>query len=316
MRSMLVRSRILLIGLTLWAVTGQVAAENCPDADAAALEWLDKMSRSSHEVSYSGVVTFQRGDNMQVMQVSHSVAGGTASESLTQLTGQGAQVVRVDHPLQCIHPGHRLLRVGPDMLEGNCGIANHYRFSVGKGERIAGRQAVRIVIEPRDMYRYGYVMELDRETGLLLKTQTLGHGSKVLERFQFANLSYTEGDPGSGNAEVVHRASHPHPLDPSQSSPPDNGWSIRWLPTGFLATDSSEGDASRKTFTDGLAVFSVFIEKLSTGIKPGEGVVRRGGTTSYTRGMAVTGQHVLVTVIGEVPLNTARLVADSIDWAR
>ena len=316
MRSLLVRSRILLSGLTLWAVTGQVTAGNCPDADAAALEWLDKMSRSSHEVSYHGVVTFQRGDNMQVMQVSHSVVDGTASESLTQLTGQGAQVVRVDHPLQCVHPGHRLLRVGTDMREGDCGIANHYRFSVGEGERIAGRGSVRIEIEPRDMYRYGYVMELDQETGLLLKTQTLGHGNKVLERFQFANLSYTAQDTGTGNAEVVHRASHPHPLEQSDSPPSDNGWKLRWLPTGFMATDSSQGDTSRKTFTDGLAVFSVFIEKLSTKIQPGEGVVRRGGTTSYSRGMAVSGQYVLVTVIGEVPLNTARLAADSIEWAQ
>ena len=47
-------------------------------------------------------------------------------------------------------------------------------------------------------------------------------------------------------------------------------------------------------------------------MRAGEGVARSGGTTSYTRGMRLSGQPVLVTVIGEVPVNTARMVADSI----
>ena len=75
-------------------------------------------------------------------------------------------------------------------------------------------------------------------------------------------------------------------------------------------------DAFRKTFTDGLAVFSVFIEELGQEIKPGEGVVRNGSTTSYTRGMRVVEQAVLVTIVGEVPINTARMVADSVNWVR
>jgi sigma-E factor negative regulatory protein RseB len=293
----------------------QAVASKCPDADSVALKWLDKMSRSSYEVSYNGVVTFQRGDDLQVMQVAHTAANGTASESLTQLTGQGAQVVRVDHPLQCIHPGHRLLRLGADMESGDCGISNHYRFSVGEGERIAGRRAVRIEVEPRDMYRYGYIMELDRETGLLLKTQTQGPDRKTLERFQFANLSYTGEAPGAGSAELVHHAHHPVPPTGPTDSLSSGRWKVRWVPEGFTVTDVTEGDSTRKTYTDGLAVFSVFLEQLSRQIKPGEGVVRRGGTTSYTRGMNLSGEYILVTVIGEVPLNTARMVADSVNWA-
>ena len=316
MKSLAVSSRAWFSSLALLTLSAPVLASTCPGADPVALEWLDKMSRSSHEVNYSGVVTFQRGDEMQVMQVSHSVANGTSSESLTQLTGQGAQVVRVSHPLHCIHPGDRLLRVGADMQAGNCGIASYYRFSVSDGDLVAGRTAVRVKIEPRDMYRYGYVMELDRETGLLLKTRTQDHGRKTLERFQFANLSFTAEAPDTANSRVVHRANHSLPRTGPESSLAASRWNIRWVPAGFTATDSPSGESSRKTYTDGLAVFSVFLEELSREIKPGEGVVRRGGTTSYTRGMSVSGRHVLVTVIGEVPLNTARMVADSIHWTQ
>jgi sigma-E factor negative regulatory protein RseB len=297
---------ILLAPLSLNAV-----AADCPEANPEALEWLEKMSRSSSEVNYHGVVTFQRGEKMQVMQVTHSVVDGTASESMTQLTGQGAQVVRVDHPLQCVHPGHRLLRVGADLESGDCGLASYYRFSVESGERVAGRNAVRINIEPRDMYRYGYVMELDRETGLLLKAQTEGHGRKILEQFQFADLSFVEGESSTAEVDVVHRAHHPAPAT-AETIQSDSSWQVAWLPEGFTATDVDMRESSRKTYTDGLAVFSVFFEELARGIRPGEGVARRGGTISYTRGMDLAGQSVLVTVIGEVPLNTARMVADSV----
>ena len=49
-------------------------------------------------------------------------------------------------------------------------------------------------------------------------------------------------------------------------------------------------------------------------MRPGEGVVQRGSTLSYTRGMRLGGSPVLVTVVGEVPVNTARMVADSLRW--
>ncbi len=325
-KSKYLSGRIFCAVLALASVlsTGQVAAAVCPDVNPEALQWLDKMSRSAYEESYQGVVTLQRGDDMQVMQISHSVSGSAASESLTQLTGQGAQVVRVEHPLDCIHPGHKLLRLGTQLhpdgaaepTEGQCGLSEHYRFSVTVGERVAGRRAVRIIISPRDMYRYGYVMELDKQTALLLKTETIGRGEKVLERFQFAGLSYGEQPNRAPEVNLVHRASHPvlmnHPGEPSNNHYSRGDWLIDWVPGGFTVTDSVSGDTSRRTYTDGLAVFSVFLEMLPRDIQPGEGVVRRGGTTSYSRGLHLSGKPALVTVIGEIPVNTARMVADSI----
>ncbi len=293
-------------------IAGPALAAACLEAEPEAMEWLRKMSHSAHAVSYRGVVTFQRGDDMQVMQIAHSVEDGSASESMTRLTGQGAQVLRVDHPLECIHPGHKLLQLGIDRESGACGIAEHYRIEVGDGERIAGRDAVRITIQPRDVYRYGYVMELDSETALLLKVTTLDKGARVLERFQFADLSYEQREHTAAPVDTVHMADHPAPSPPSVESNSGDGWELKWLPRGFMATDSPAGTDDRRTYTDGLAVFSVFLEPLRGKIKPGEGMARQGSTTSYTRGMTLGGAPVLVTVIGEVPVNTARMVADSV----
>ena len=286
----------------------------CPEADAEALRWLEKMSHSTHALNYEGVVTVQRGDEMQVVQVSHRASDGTTTETLTRLTGQGAKVERKSHPLDCVHPGAKLLQLGDALKLGQCGVADHYRFRVSDGDRVAGREVVRLKVAPRDMYRFGYVMELDRETGLLLKTKILGPGDKTLEKFQFANLSYGPPVAKGATVDTVHQAAHPHPDHPIANSPGKRDWQVRWLPSGFTATDAAAGAAARRTYTDGLAVFSVFLEELPREIRPGEGVVRHGGTTSYTRGLRLTDMPVLVTVIGEVPVNTARMVADSITW--
>jgi len=309
-RATLVRTLCLLCALcTAWA-----RAEDCPDTDPDALAWLDRMAHSLNQASYSGVVTLQRGEQMQVLQVSHLVEDGVATEKLLQLTGQGAEVVRMNHPLSCIHPGGRLLLQDGAAQQDHCGIARNYRLSVADGDRIAGRQAVRILVQPRDMYRYGYVMDLDRETGLPLRTQTLGQDALVLEQFQFAKLAYGAEPAAETDVAVLHEATHPGPA-PGQGEGDDPGgppWQINWLPRGFTATDRPAPGGARRTYTDGLAVFSVFLEHLGREIRSGEGVARNGATTSYTRGMHFAGGPVLVTVIGEVPVNTARMVADSV----
>ena len=306
--------RYLLLAVFSVSTAVGANAASCPDDNAVALSWLDKMSRSLRETSYHGVVTLQRGGDMQVMQVSHIVGDGSSSERLVELTGRGAQVERLSHPLDCIHPGDRLLRGEALLPETSCGITTHYRFAVTPGERVAGREVVRIVIEPRDMYRFGYVVDLDEETGIILKAQTIGHGHKILETMQFANIVYSDNLPEFSQADVIHKAQHLDPQSASAQYPVTRAWSIGWLPIGFAATDPSTGTSERRTYTDGFAVFSVFLEELNVEVRAGEGLVKRGGTTSYTRGMRIDEQPVLVTVIGEVPVNTARMVADSLDW--
>jgi sigma-E factor negative regulatory protein RseB len=170
-------------------------------------------------------------------------------------------------------------------------------------------------ILPRDMYRYGYQMALDFETGLLLKTQTIALDGKVLERFQFADLQIGDFEGEGTQVEVMHQASHPDhgaPASPGQSAQVQ--WQVHWVPEGFVLTDGRPASGRDKSYTDGLALFTVFLELLPELVQPGEGRARQGGTTAYTRGMAVAGKPVLVTVLGEVPINTARMVADSVRW--
>ncbi len=290
----------------------------CPAADREAMRWLDRMSHSLRETSYRGVFTYQHGGAVQAMRISHSVSGNMEREEITHLTGKDLRVVRTEHPLDCIHPGHKLVRLGSNFQGSgdDCGLSAHYRLKVAGGHRIAGRSAVIINVIPRDSYRFGYQMAVDRGTGLLLKTQTVAKDGRILERFQFADLEIGDVDMEGTEVDVIRHAPHDHGVLRPPPDPDAMAWNVGWLPAGFTLTDDIANTGHDKSFTDGLAIFSVFVERVPEMESPGEGVARQGGTNAYTRGRSLSGQPVLITVLGEVPMTTARRVADSVSWAQ
>ncbi len=313
MRALITASFAMLA--SLW-VTPPVFAQ-CEVGDEEALRWLEKMSHSLRETSYQGVFTYQHGGAVQSMRISHSVTGNVEQEQVTRLTGSGARVMRAEHPLDCVHPGHRLVRISQLYQNGDagCGVAGYYQLKVAGRHRIAGREAVIINVLPRDIYRYGYQMALDRATGLLLKTQTVAQDGRVLERFQFADIEIGDVELDGTRVDLLHEAGHTHGAErpPAPTSTP--AWNVAWLPSGFMPTDRVADTSYNKSFTDGLAIFSVFVENAPGLGEFGAGLARRGGTTAYTRGIQLSGRPILVTVLGEVPVNTARRVADSVVWS-
>lgn len=294
-----------------------MARAECPAVDQEALRWLDKMSHSLMETSYQGVFTYQHGKAVQSMRISHSVAGNMVRKEMTHLTGKGARVMRAEHPLDRIHPGNRLVRIG-DLYRsgaGECGVGGYYQLKVAGKHRVAGRDAVIINVLPRDIYRYGYQLALDRETGLLLKTQTVAQDGRVLERFQFSDIKIGDVDTDGTHIDPIDEAGDSRGATPRPALSQSPAWNVAWLPAGFMLTEEKESTNQNRCFTDGLAMFSVFLEPAPEMTEPGAGLARRGGTTVYTRGMTLSGRPVLVTVLGEVPVNTARRVAESLVWA-
>ena len=64
--------------------------------------------------------------------------------------------------------------------------------------------------------------------------------------------------------------------------------------------------------SDGLATASVFVEPLPAGAPVGEGAIIEGATLTYTRGVRSASGGLLISVLGEVPFVTARLLADAV----
>ena len=313
--------RSLLVGFLL--VSGLVKA----NADES---WLERMSEAFTNQNYNGVFVYSQGDSLETLRIIHYVDDGVERERVVRLDGPVQEIIRQGEKVTCVHGSdwngninHRI-PLGPfsraflrDMNE----LDNSYQL-INKGEgRVAGREARLLLIKPRDEHRYGYHIWLDEKTGLLLKSLLINRG-KVLERFQFTQLDVS-GDINKSDLEIgiagetmVH-----YPLLSYHESPVDDkpvNWMLTWLPDGFEMTmqgshpqHENASGADTITYSDGLAAFSVFIEKIN-GQQYEQVSAQRGATVAVTRIVSYPSGDHLVSVVGEIPIKTAKRIALSV----
>ena len=292
--------------------------------------WLARMGEAFATQSYNGVFVYTHGSSMDTLRIIHRVEDGVERERIVRLDGPKQEIIRQGEKVTCVHGSdwngniNHKIPLGPfarafvrDMSE----LGDSYQLiEKGKG-RVAGRDALILQIQPRDDYRYGYSIWLDEETGLLLKS-ILVHRGKVLERFQFTELNISaviddaELEVGILGETMVH-----YPLLSHDESLVDHkplSWDLDWLPDGFEMSmqgshrEQEDGKgADTLTYTDGMAAFSVFIEKIIDQ-QYEEVTAQKGATVAVTRIVSYpTGDH-LVTVVGEVPMKTAKRIALSV----
>ena len=309
---------IPLLFAALWLPAAFSSSE-----EAEARAWLTRMATALHEQNYEGVFTYVRGGQFNTMQIVHRFKDGKEVERLLQLNGEKLEILRIDDELVCYHEKsdhvdlEHHVPMGPfsSAFSENLEAYQHlYRFSLHGDDRIAGRPAIKIGISPRFNDRYGYRLWLDRETGLLLQSHWLDVNQKrVREIFQFSTVNIgneiNEAELASSLSgdSISHRLSG-EVVSLAKGNTAKPNWRVAWLPNGFRSVRVPDSD--RLHFTDGLATFSVFIERSAKFSLP-EMATHVGGTVVITRHIkGVKGQ---ITVVGEVPLATARRVAESVE---
>ncbi len=279
-------------------------------------EWLDRMGTALREQNYRGTFTYMRGAQLETIRIVHQFVEGDERERLTAQNGEYREVVRDGGKVICYHADgddaalDHNVPLGPFSAAFNERLASYqqlYRFTLYGEDRIAGRSAVKLQIQPINNDRYGYQLWLDEETGLLLRSHLMDR-NRVLELFQFATIEIGADVVPSEVASSLPAQAFSHPLTPEETqvavARPD--WRAAWLPDGFRPTRTSN---DRLHFTDGLATLSIFVER-STGSEP-EMTTHLGGTSVITRRLKT--QPVQITVVGEIPLDTAKRIAESVE---
>nr|AMK59330.1 sigma E regulatory protein, MucB/RseB [uncultured bacterium UPO53] len=295
-----------------------------PPADAAG--WLRHMAVAGDRLNYQGTLVYSHDNATTSFRLTHVRDGQHEWEHLVQLDGRANEVVRGGGDLIYSAPGGTSTRLQmqpapslhPDTTSAALvQAAAHYRFTLSAGERIAGRDAVRVDVTPQDADRYGHVFYIDRATGLLLKSSLLDSDGSVLETEGFSSLSIGK-DVGLADYRSATRANRGR----KQAAPaPGKALPARWQfwqPAGFRP--SAEGWRAKRmngsrvtvvTLSDGLASVSLFSEPV-TGSPPRTGQSLRGATAIVSRVLHDQDKDWLLTVVGEVPPETARRIADSV----
>ena len=286
---------------------------------------LDKMVYGFSELNYQGTFNFQRPGSIETLRIAHAVIDGDKYERLEFLNGEKRQIIRHGHKLDFMYPGHQLVHSYQSQPNANSSahpankLDQYYRFKVSGMDRVAGRSVINLIVRPRDSHRFGYRLSLDKASGLLLRSELIGSKGQVLERFQFVDITL---NPELSKEHFTAGARRYQPQQETPVSPApatiakDKSWKVQWLPSGFSSTRPDRhvaGEDDRVTFTDGMTVFSVFLER-SAKVNPlhaAEGHAQKGATTAYSRVILHSDQFHRVTVVGEIPTKTARRIARS-----
>ena len=283
--------------------------------DKSAWDWLEQLSRQHRTQNYAGVLSFQRDDELHSLHVVHSVFGDQEFERLDYLDGENRQIVRRAHNVYCIHPGHRLRGVGGMLLTQQAlesgRLKQSYTAKLDGVGRIGGRDTVSLTLIPHDTNRFAQHLSIDRDSGLLVKSEIIGEQQQVLERIQFADLE-VGGQYSQSLFDLDDKAVELHHPSAEQRKDLGFSWRVGWLPDGFVLTSENEKKQLQvMSFTDGLAAVSVFVESLPDNAD-GEGGVRNGATVAYARVLADGNALYQVTAVGEVPETTVKRIVESV----
>lgn len=288
--------------------------------------WLNRMSTAVEELNYEGTFVHLLGDNTETLHIVHRNDGGRISERIVSLDDVGREIIRQDHEIQCILPDQRvvlleqtrdispLVSALPSYSEG---LEPHYDLAVIKSARVAKRPTQVIGIRPKDEFRYGYVLWLDEETAMPLKTQLRDENGEILEQILFTQFDVLDAVPVAAFESTIDTEGFTwfHPPQSERFEPASVTWRATALPGGFALSVAKQSSIAggkypvdHLVYSDGLATVSVFIEDPKTDAEVSEGFTRVGSTNAYS--LTLSGRK--VTAIGEVPRGTVRTIATSL----
>lgn len=284
--------------------------------------WLQKMGRAITDQNYAGIFTFMRGSTFETIRIVHTNEDGIETERLFNMNGEIRELYRHGNEILCYHPmagkeetpelSEHAVQIGPftaAFSERVLASQNLYNLSMLGEDRIAGREAIILSVSPRADDRYGYRVWVDRETGLMLQSHLVERG-RIREIFQFTSLEIGMPLDESMLVSNIRGETVSHKLSLEMADHTDKpDWRVAWLPDGFRPIRTV---GNRLHFSDGVANFSVFVENAGASSLP-DMTTTIGGTVVITR--RIKNQGPQITVVGEVPVPTARRVAESVERA-
>ncbi len=314
--------RAVFIGC-LWVLAQLAAAQTGEDA----VKWLQRMAVAVKSLNYQGTFVYIHHKQIEAMRIIHKVDAGGERERLLSLNGAAREIIRDQNRLTCILPDKksvvveksRTRKIVPEaLLQSLPALQQHYFFKIVGEGRIAGMQTKIIAVVPKDRYRYGHRLWLDKKTAMLLKSDVIDIKGNIIEQLMFTDLKIVDHIDDKAlqpSAPKTGFKLYQQLKKPVVQQAPRH-WKIGRLPPGYKlkmyaehGLPTSRMPVDHYVYTDGLSSVSVYIEKPGKKKKmPLRGLSRMGAVNAF--GKVVKGYQ--ITVVGEVPAATVKLIGKSV----
>ena len=262
--------------------------------------WAARMDKAQQSLNYDATMVIDVGDNnWDLVELSQRVGPGGPEQQWLSLNGAGRRQVRTAQGVSVLGPeGDQRIGRGSQLRLGEASeqLAHSYQISMGPMDRVAGRQAIRMSLQPIKPDRYGLRLWIDVDTGLPLRSERTGKDETMLERRMVTRLT-VHGFAGS-------RA--PAPLLSSAETP---GWS---LPSGFRLVGTALvvpglAGARQWVISDGVAWVSIYQMSLPSG----RAINSKGWRHGALSQVSVHGAKHWFYVLGDLPPETLMQVGQA-----
>ncbi|KGJ89076.1 MucB/RseB C-terminal domain-containing protein [Colwellia psychrerythraea] len=321
---------LLLLSFNVSATTSAANPATSSDT-ASAKRWLERLSTSLNQLNFTTSFVVVKSNQAEPYHWLHGLGENDQElEIFTRLNGPRRDVLRKGDIVSYIEPEQEAYSVIsndvkgpiPTIFRGDISeLEDSYRFiSVGRS-RVLGRVAQLIRIVAKDKYRYSYWLWLDQQTGLLLKMAILTRQGLLLEQIQFTHIEVS--DQLSENLAQFQLTELPEAVKlVRQQQSKVFAWQVNWLPHGFSAVKSNHHNLNSNNrgdekavefmlFSDGLVDISVYVNLSQENFRAPE-YASDGATMVFNHIV----QGIEVGVVGNIPLVTAKKIAESIVPAR
>lgn len=318
----------LLFLVFIVGLTGVAFAAGPSNNEAA--NWIRLMSQAMDELTYEGTFVYIHGDEIETMSVVHDHDERGVRERLSSLNGEARVIIRDMDNVTCIWPGSKSVIVSKSQPrtpfptfdpENHPAFADYYQFMMVGEDRVAGLISQVVAMMPIDDYRYGYKLWVDKQTRLLLRSMLLDNNDRVIEQVMFTSLSFPESTNDAHFRASVGGDYQWQQIDnqrPETNDRSSDHIRFKKLPAGFNKISEmmrpmrmNENPVRHAIVSDGVASVSIYIEYTDG---EGKDFSKMAGSSSmgaihaYTKMLS----DALITVVGEVPEATVKMVGDAI----
>jgi sigma-E factor negative regulatory protein RseB len=296
--------------------------------------WLMRIHDAASHRNFQGTFVVSAGGAVSSARIAHYCEGSNQFERIDSLDGQTRHVFRHNDVVHTLWPQARvalveqrdLLNSFPALLQvGDDRISDFYEVRPQGSERVAGHEASVLMLQPRDVYRFGYRLWAEKVSGLLLRADVLGERGEILETSAFSDVAINVRSQPDAVLQPMRRLDGYKILKPSfvQTKLESEGWALRQNVPGFRqvscikrpldgAQDEPSADspqAVQAIFSDGLTYVSVFIEPFNPERHTKSMLTSMGATQTLMRRQG----DWWITVVGDVPTATLKAFASGLE---
>lgn len=326
------RFKQLLMPVIILLASFSVSAESTDSPPSApsevsqtspAINLLQEYQQAFHQRNYElSFITVRQG-HIEPERLIHGVVDGVEVAHRVYLNGPANEGVYRQGVVAFFEPGQTPYSLASTRLPGMFGnlaaididgLTTNYDLVIAGKSRVAGRPAQVMRIVPKSSDLYGLYFWIDYATQLPLRLDIVDHDGELVEQQMAVNLAEFEQPTAwmheLASLDLPKAVVGKLPVDESKQK---INWRLGWQPEGMKVAQKERHSllllaepVDYLKLSDGLFDISVYANAIGKTNPLREQLVRQGATSLHT----VVRQGVEITVVGEIPPDTASKIAD------